>query len=221
MTFFRNQPELLASFRQGRRDVLARVYRAYARPVERYLGAMARHGAAQDLAQPSAIADLLQEVFIKAFSADARRAYDELHEYGPYLSVVARNCFIDALRARGREVLKPPEQMPVDLEAVFQPSATRDPEVLVVLYQYLSQLPSALKCVYEQRFVLGRSQDDTCSALGVSRRRVRTLEERLRSGLRKALVKSGISPRDLHASRGEMARRLPHHCAATLISSRS
>lgn len=199
MTFFQNQPELLAPFRQGRRDVLARVYRAYAGPVERYLGAMARHSAAPDLAQASAIADLLQDVFIKAFSADARRAYDELHEYGPYLSVVARNCFIDALRARGREVLKPPEQMPVDLEAVSEPSATGDPEVLAVLHEYLNELPPALKGVYEQRFVLERTQDDTCSALGISRRRVRTLEERLRKGLRKALVKSGISPRDLHA----------------------
>src|SRR5262249_23702506 len=153
--FFRDHPELLVLFREGEKEVLERVYRAYVRPVERYLRALSRTNAAE-LGQPSAIADLLQEVFVKAFSADARRSYDGLRQYGPYLATIARNCFIDALRARGREVLKAPEQLPADLEAAPEPTPAWDPEVLAVLNGYLAELPPALKGVYEQRFVFGR-----------------------------------------------------------------
>jgi RNA polymerase sigma factor (sigma-70 family) len=205
--FFSEHPELLGAFREGRKDVLELVYRAYVRPVERYLRALARNGA-EDLGQPSSIADLLQDVFVKAFSSDARSAYDGLRQYGPYLSAFARNCFVDALRARGREVLRAPDDMPAGLDAP-EPVAAWEPEILAVLNAYLVELREPLRGIYQQRFVLGRSQDDASAALGLSRRSVRTAEEKLRKGLRKALVRSGISPTELRAPRVPAPLQLP------------
>lgn len=204
MPLFRNHPELLLPFREGKRLALEQTYRFYVRGVDRYLCTLARATGAYDLAQPSAVADLLQEVFMKAFSASARQAYDGLREYRPYLNTIARNCFVDALRARGREVLKAPEDLPLEADEVIQPSDNLgDPKVMAVLRDYLQSLPGSLKGVYEQRFVLGNSQQAACEALGLTRRKLRTGEERLRRGLRKAL-----------STRGVLESRKPHFVAA-------
>src|SRR5438552_5456603 len=125
---FQDHPELLAPFREGRKDVLERVYRAYVRSVDRYLRSLAR-ARAPEMGQASVIADLVQDVFIKALSAGPRNAYDGLRDYGAYLSTVARNCFIDALRARGREVLMAPDDLPASIEAAPEPSGAWEPEV--------------------------------------------------------------------------------------------
>lgn len=101
MADFRNDPEWLEAFRCGQRAALERVYRTYARGIERYLRALARSNAQREFAQGSAIADFLQEVFVRAFAPRARQSYDGVRDYGAYLATIARNCFIDALRAKG------------------------------------------------------------------------------------------------------------------------
>jgi DNA-directed RNA polymerase specialized sigma24 family protein len=67
----------------------------------------------------------------------------------------------------------------------------------MVLTAYVAALPPPLRGVYEQRFVLGNSQADASAALGITRRRLRTDEARLMSGLRRALLKKKILRRDL------------------------
>jgi len=187
---FHDAPGLLVAFREGRPDALSAVYRHYVRAVDGYLRALARRAGTADLCQPSAIADLLQESFIRAFSANARRAYDGLRDFGPYLNTIARNCFIDALRKRRIEV-------PLDIDALYDEPpagglADYDPKVVAVLESYLSGLSEPEKRVYEHRFELGCSQEAACAALGMSRRSLRTSEERLRKGLRKALFMAGV-----------------------------
>src|SRR5262252_1647314 len=112
MSPFVDDPALLVSFREGKREALERVYRAYVRSVDRFLHFLVHGSGSSELRQASAVGDLLQEAFVRAFSADARRSYDGLRDYGPYLMTIARNCFVDALRARGHEVLKAPEDLP-------------------------------------------------------------------------------------------------------------
>jgi len=206
MSLFREHPELLAGFREGRPAVLDRIYRAYSVSVERNLRAMARAYGIPELAQASAVADLLQEVFVRAFSKTARRSYDGLREFGSYLSTIVRNCFIDALRNQSREVLREPEELRIEIErhAVVPDDSALDPKVAGVLAAYIRGLPSPLAGIYEQRFVLGTSQEEASSALGLSRRVIRTGEKKLRSGLRKALIQSGIRP-------GEMGAGAPLH----------
>ena len=210
MPLFRTTPELLVAFREGRPAALERVYRFYVRPVDTYLVALARWVGAPEMSQPSTSADLIQEVFIRAFSEPARLAFDGLREYSPYLNTIARNCFFDALRKRRREVLTDPAQLPLTVENPADGEQVYDVKVVAVLEAYLKDLPSSLKGVYTQRFELGQSQEAACEALGMSRRSLRTGEEHLRRGLRKALQLAGA----LHLGGGLSVNSLPntrHH----------
>jgi RNA polymerase sigma factor (sigma-70 family) len=191
LSLFQAVPGLLVAFREGKSDALSTVYRHYVRSVDVYLRALARRSGTPDLCQASAIADLLQEVFIRAFSPNARLAYDGLRDFGPYLNTIARNCFIDTLRKRRIEVPLGIEELHAD-EATDGGLDDYDPKVVAVLEAYLQRLPDPEKRVYEMRFVIGRSQEAACEALGVSRRSLRTAEDRLRKGLRKALFMAGV-----------------------------
>ena len=51
--------------------------------------------------QPADLADTVQEVFLKAFSRNARMSFDGSREIGPYLGTIARNIMIDRARRRG------------------------------------------------------------------------------------------------------------------------
>jgi RNA polymerase sigma factor (sigma-70 family) len=202
MSVFRTQPGLLQAFRDGRRDALETVYRAHVRAIDRYLRALARASGNLELGQASSIADFLQEVFVRAFSAAGRRGYDGVRDYAPYLATIARNCFIDALRARGREVLTCPHDLPLTIDDDnVEAEGWCEPRTLAVLTAYVSALDEPALGVYEQRFVLGRSQEQASSALGLSRRAIRTAEEHLRRGLRKELARAGISLRELADAR--------------------
>jgi RNA polymerase sigma factor (sigma-70 family) len=211
MPIFQEQPHLLEAFRGGERWALEHVYRAHVRMLDGYLRALARAGQARDLAQASTIADSLQEVFIRAFSPAARSAYDGTRPYGPYLRKIAKNLFIDQLRAQGRTLEQSVDTLPDTSEGVpIEGEPGADPLVATVLSAYLAALPPPLLGVYQQRFVLGNSQETACSALGVTRRRLRTDEERLKSGLRRALVSNGILRGHLSVGAG-LARTLGTH----------
>jgi RNA polymerase sigma factor (sigma-70 family) len=198
VSFFEANPDLLLPFREGRHDVLDKVYRAHVRSVERCLHGLARRHGAQELVQRGALADLLQEIFVRAFSEGARASFDGVRSFGSYLNAIARNCFIDALRAAGREVLNPTDELePFDEEA--EPAYYAEPAVRAAVSEYLSALTPPLDGVYAQRFVLGNSQEEACLALGLSRRQLRTEEQRLRVGLRKALQRLGILRDDMRS----------------------
>jgi RNA polymerase sigma factor (sigma-70 family) len=205
MPVFRNDPELLAAFREGRRDALECVYRTYAPSVGRLVRALARaHARGGELARVNAVTDIFQEVFMRAFSPTSRQAYDGHRDFGPYLMAVARHCFIDALRAQGHEVPRSPHELSRDMDGPSEePGDGLDPKILRVLTAYVAALPEDVAGVYEQRFVLGHSQDQTAIALAISRSSVRTIEGHLRRGLKRALVRSGVSLGEL--GRGEDA----------------
>jgi RNA polymerase sigma factor (sigma-70 family) len=196
MPLFRENPSLLPAFREGRREALETVYRYYARSLDGYLRALSHWAGAPEFAQPSVVQDLMQETFIRAFSDVARRSYDPGQPFTPYLRTIARNCFIDQLRKRRPEVPVEVVEPSLTLEAT-NGDETYDPRVVLTLEAYLRDLPEALRGVYEQRFVRGLSQVEACDALGLSRRSLRTQEEHLRRGLRKALMLAGL----LHGER--------------------
>lgn len=192
MPLFEQKPELLVAFREGEPAALEAVYRHYVRSVDAYLRALARRTAAPELCQPSTISDLLQDVFIRAFSPTARLGYDGLREFGPYLNTIARNCFTDALRKRKTERQLRAEDLPLTAEDAPGLTDDYDPKLVAVLESYITKLTEPLKLVYEQRFVRGLSQEAACEILGMSRRSLRTSEDHLRKGLRKALLMAGM-----------------------------
>lgn len=196
MPIFREHPGLIERFREGNPQAVEQVYRYYVRQVDAYLCTLFRalddrHGTRLNRA------DLLQEVFVRSFQSAARVAFDPSRPYGPYLRAIARNCFIDALRAERREVLRADIDSSdnVDDQAAAEPFV--DGTLRAILTSYLGGLPAPLRGVYHQRYVLGRTQDAACAALGISRRTLRTNEEHLKRGLRKALIAGGVTTNDV------------------------
>src|SRR5262245_52604842 len=93
---------LLEPFRRGERDALERVYRAHVDVVESFVAsrlARARRFSGANLA------DLVQDVFLRAFSPNARMSYDGEREYAPFLLTIAKNVLTDWLRRSSRELV--------------------------------------------------------------------------------------------------------------------
>lgn len=102
MSYLRQSSRLLARFRDGDRDALEDVYRAYLPLMTTAL----RRGfvmSATCLRVPGCatiddLADALQEVFARAFARTARMAYDGERDYAPYLATIARNVIVSRHR---------------------------------------------------------------------------------------------------------------------------
>jgi RNA polymerase sigma factor (sigma-70 family) len=192
--------ELLDRFRSGAPEALAEVYWEYVRKVERLLSAgfeVRGRGtrAAGACREPADLADLVQEVFVRAFSEKARLGYDGLRNYAPYLYTIARNVLIDWARARGREIPSPwavfesaEDIVPMaEDQAPWEAAAT-----MRVVEEYLAGLPHGLREVHRLRHEEGLSQEQAALRLGVGRQTLRTLERRLQDGLAATLDEAGI-----------------------------
>jgi RNA polymerase sigma factor (sigma-70 family) len=146
------------------------------------------------------LADVVQDVFIKAFGTRARLAYDGVREYRPLLMTIACNTFVDHLRRRSREVL-------VDLAALERLGAlaTTEPEVeawadretMGLVESYVQSLPPEQRTVYVQRYVHCRSQTEAAAAIGLSRQQLRTMEGHLHAGLAREIRRAQLRPSTL------------------------
>jgi len=132
--------------------------------------------------------DLVQEVFARAFEPKARSRFDGIRQYGAYLNHIARNVVVDYLRRRPKQVV--PDLASFIDEVSLRPSAHDEVEEFADLQTvervrlYVAGLPADLRQVHEALYVQGLSQRDAATALGLGRQVVRTLEARLREGLR-------------------------------------
>lgn len=205
MSIFANRPELLGSFREGRREALEQVYRHYVRQIDVYLRTLSGAAGRRGIVSSSGVADLIQEVFVRAFSISARAAIEPTRDYAAYLKAIARNAFVDTLRTQQREQLIGETDWPGNVQRCEESDSLSDPKVRAIVTAYLRDLPIPLRGVYEQRYVLGRSQDAACSALGLTRRNLRTGEKRLKRGLLQALRAKGLGRRDVVSSLGEIS----------------
>jgi RNA polymerase sigma factor (sigma-70 family) len=195
MTVFRGQPELLRQFRDGERAALETVYRFYLDKVV----AIVRNGLRMPTRdrrvrpvarRPEDLSDLVQEIFLRAFARPARAGFDGLRDYAPYLFALARNVMIDWARQVGRDV--PTDWLEVEAMANATGSSLEededlDPNVRAVVDAYIAGLDDELRALHEVRYLRGLSQQEGAAALGISRQTLRTLESRLRRGLRRAL----------------------------------
>jgi RNA polymerase sigma factor (sigma-70 family) len=198
MTIFLSDSDLLQRFRAGDREALARVYWEYVEIVESLLRRSLR--ALPD--RPDAprggrvdVADLVQEVFVRAFAPAARLSYDDTRSYRPFIVAIARNALVDCLRRSGRE-------LPVDeatLESLGQISRSdehadswADPHTMRVVDGYVATLAPLEDAVYKQRYVCCLSQIEAAEAIGISRQALRTIEARIRNGLARELRRSHL-----------------------------
>ena len=190
MTVFENDRELLKAFRAGERTALSKVYRFYADDVA---GLIRRGFAVGDagvtvpgVKEPAQQLDLVQEVFLRAFAERARLSYDGLSPFRPWLLRIAKNLVIDegrrlgvikALAARGDD--EPTAVLPVSPEEELEWNTLRE-----ATKAYAGALSPALRDFVRLRFEEGCSQAELADRLQVSRRKVRTMEEEVRDGLR-------------------------------------
>jgi len=178
--------QLLASFRAGRPEALERIYCENQRAIRTLLHARLRRSGHLSAAN---LADLVQDVFAKAFSTKARLAYDGEREYGPFLKKLATNTLIDWLRCQRREIAHD-----IDLNAVAEaqftssaPTTRFPPDLIAITSHFVHELPPELRRVHERRFLASESQGTAAEALGISRQTLRTLERRLLDRLRREL----------------------------------
>jgi RNA polymerase sigma-70 factor (ECF subfamily) len=197
MPFLRSRAGLLVRFRAGEPDALAEVYWAYFDQVER----LVRHGcyhvrAGRGAPRTHEVADIVQEVYIRAFSERVRLAYDGLRDFGPYLTSIARNVIIDWARKRDHHLSF--DELDFDLEDEGAESSGAAPWTderrLTVVDQYLGSVSSELRALHHHRYVAKLSQEAAAAALRLSRQQLRTQEKRLRAGLLQALIRAGLWP---------------------------
>jgi DNA-directed RNA polymerase specialized sigma24 family protein len=105
---------------------------------------------------------------------------------------------IDRARRSGRELLMP--EVDLDVRGAL-PAGERypdiaaqweNPDALAVARDFIAQLSPELARVHHARYVEGRSQRDAAEQLGITRQTLRTLESKLREGLRMMLRRSQV-----------------------------
>jgi RNA polymerase sigma factor (sigma-70 family) len=199
MTVLAGDRGLLDAFRRGDRAALATVYFHYvddiAAVVRNGFSIPATGARVRGAADEQTERDLVQEVFARAFAPRARAAYDGIRPYRAYLRRIAKNLLIDRVRAAGHTVSLDDD----DAEIVVEPEAAEaEPAWSAWVAQrreteaYVASLAPDLQRLVKLRFEDELSQNQAAEALGISRRRVRTLELRIQRGLRKALRRAGL-----------------------------
>lgn len=206
--------DLLTRFRAGDRAALAAVYRAYSPEIVKLVRTGFSFRSGTDVhrfyghQQAFEQQDLVQEVFIRAFSESARMSYDGLNPYESYLKGILRNLVIDDARRR-RAALKAFGGPGAPLEDPdLARSEADDPEVLAqrkrvkdAMTGFTETLPVREQRFVELRFVEGLGQEAVAKRLKISRQTVRTLEQRVRKRLHKHLRSRGVLDAGLSGSK--------------------
>ncbi len=191
------EPQVLQRFRAGEEEALEAVYRAsvdYVRRVaDAVLRACAGRGARGAGEIAAALADVVQEVFVKAFAPDARVRFDASRDYLPYLGQITRNVAIDHWRQMRRYVPEDLDQvierMALELEPARDDDTWADAETISVVERYLASLDDESRRIHDALYVKGLSQREAATVLGLGRQVVRTKEAKLRRGLRREIVR--------------------------------
>lgn len=195
MPVFVDDRALLDAFRAGERHALEAVCNAYMDDVSMLvrLGfSLDGGGHIRGITDPDEQRDVIQEVFVRALSEKARVGYDGLRPYRPYLLRIAKNLMIDRARRIGRRPKKvEPRTEGLDIDDLIDRNAPMpEPEEdldwkeqRAVALRYMESLPPELGEFVQHRFVDCESQAAVGKALGITRRRVRTLESRALRGL--------------------------------------
>lgn len=187
--------ELLRAFRDGEPAALSRVYFDHVRGLEaRLRGGLARGSVRMPPLSDADVRDVLQEVFIRAFSAGSRKRYDGLRPFPTWLGTIARNLVIDRARRKG---LPEVDAEALDFVADEKADAEQhllDAELRAATATYLDSLDPRERRFVELRFEQERSQEDVAGAMTITRRKVRTLETRVQAGLRAFLEARGLKP---------------------------
>jgi RNA polymerase sigma factor (sigma-70 family) len=207
MAVFENNRALLERFRRGERDALTEVYEYYVDQV----ATLARRGFTMESqghvyvrgADPEGEHELVQETFAKAFAERARASYDGLRPYRPFLLRITKNLMIDRYRQEKRLGQREGSSSAGDIDEILEGkvelAVREDPHedlhwkrLSEATREFLAEQSQEVQDVVRLRFEEAGSQDAVAQALGISRRRVRTLEARIQKQLHKHLKSAGL-----------------------------
>jgi len=196
MTWLVEHREILDGYRAGQREAWVAIVEHYHGDLHRFArrgftftsqGRGFRFGG---FSNPLDVDDVVQEVFLRAFSPEARLGYDGLHSFGNYLLGIARNVVLRDLR-RSLRLVPLDEEDPLTTEvALPQPDAERmlaDRELGVLLQAFEESLSHHDRRFFQLRFRQQLGQDEVATRMGLSRARVRTGERRVRKRLSRFL----------------------------------
>ncbi len=175
----------VAAFKRGDRAALGRVFLTYADDVARQVRAtrVAEHE----------VEALVQELFVKALSDNARQSWDGLRSYGAWLNTMTRNMLIDRARRERRLDFRAPDDMPVMVDTGPDPAASHDAtELQTVLVAFRAELSVDEEALFRTRFEDNTSMSVSAKVLGWSEIRVRKLDTALRVRLLQALQGAGF-----------------------------
>jgi RNA polymerase sigma factor (sigma-70 family) len=207
-------PDFLSRFRAGECDALACVYERYFHELVRSMRMGfalrgTRYIRIAGLPDEAARQDAVHDAFVRAFSEPARLRYDGVRPYRAFLARIARNVQIDDARQRRREVpLGAMDGNDVVGTSVTQ-ALTRhwsfdveslEPEQALdwarrrrATLEYVAELTFELRQFAQLRYVEDLSQAEVARTMAITRRRVRTLEQRLLGGLRRRLLRKSLA----------------------------
>lgn len=197
-------PELLAAFREGRRDALERVYRRHVDEVATFLRRGFMYSVDDTPTRYRGVSDSLelesyvQEVFARAFQPRARLNYDGIRPYRAFLLGVARNLVLDQLRrdARHGEVITAPDVIDAAVAAPRVDSElSRDEQRgRELVSEFLSSACDARdRELYDLRYERDLSQVDAGASAGLTRIQVRRWETKFRARLLRFLKRAGYA----------------------------
>jgi RNA polymerase sigma factor (sigma-70 family) len=118
---------------------------------------------------------------------------------------IVRNLLVDRARLAGRVELDPDVGEEPDEEEDAEHEVTRG-RLQHATQTFVSGLDPELRALVRLRFEEERPQDAVAAAMGVSRRRVRTLEKRVREGLTQHLAAAGLSGELAHEQEPQPGR---------------
>lgn len=210
-----NNPERIAAFRRGERDLLAALYRAYLPDVERLLrlgftftsqGKTVRF---QGFQEPFLLQDTIQEGFLRAFREEARATWDDARPWRPYLLTIVRNQVIDQFRKQTVErryfvplaALVGPEGSEQDTMDDLSASLVQEPspeasafqaQLGAVLKAFMRELGEADRALVRHHLVGEVTQQEMADRLGESRNDVRKRVREVRASLLRHLKREGL-----------------------------
>ena len=188
MTFLASDPDRLARFRAGDREVMAEVYRHYLSAVAQVLSrgfGLQRPEGPLHVAGLTAATDIecgCHEVFMRAFRDSARLAYDGERSYANYLFRIARNWRIDRHRSDRHLVLVADAPEP-DEQAQSAEELSVASQLSALIEDFLRSRSESERRYYESRYRGGESQVGAAARQGLTRIQGRRIEARLKEAL--------------------------------------
>ena len=200
--YLREHPELLARLRAGDRAAATQVYRIFVVLLDRVLRrgfTVPRTGMrVPAIRKRSQLEDVLQETFARALSPAGILAYNDQYDYLPFLCGIARNVITKDHRQHGRELPAGgrdswADGQLTDIDVHDEPEQTdEEKKALALMREYIAELPEPMRAFLTARHLDHVSQRELAERLGTTEWKVKAIEKRLRTELRKRLERAGV-----------------------------